>query len=97
MSTYNTRMGRFIVSKYEPFAQDGKIGMELKVMFAPNPLAWDALVALIQVVRCRKGDALANLNEDYYKTGCGPPDNIASPNFWHVDSKGTTRLLSALP
>lgn len=88
MPTYKTARGRFIVMNHETWASGGKIGMDMKVHFAPNPLAWDSYVAMIQVVRCLKGPSLDALAEDYYMQGGGPEEWMVSGNRWHVDAKG---------
>jgi len=68
MPTYNVPLGRFIVETYEPVIAGGKLGMNARILFAPNPLATDCKVALIQVVRCT---VLANGGSNSLKGALG--------------------------
>lgn len=87
MPTYNVPLGRFIVETYEPVIAGGKLGMNARILFAPNPLATDCKVALIQVVRCTVLATDDKLSSSYDTDG-GLEQKFVSSGGWHVDAVG---------
>ena len=93
MPSYYLTCGEFIVDSQASPGDKG-IGMKIGFIdFVPDP---EGVVALIQAVKCTRGNTLNSLTEDFPSGGQGVRnENIWTADHWAIDAPGIDRCCPA--
>jgi hypothetical protein len=93
MAAYYLSCGEFQTESASILGGKG-LAMEIQFTdFIPDP---DGLVALVQAIKCTKGDSLQRLTEDYPSGGIGKRNvEVWTPEGWAIDAPGEKRLCPA--
>jgi hypothetical protein len=93
MATYYLSCGEFQTESAAIL--DGK-GIAMKIQFIDFVPEQDGLIALVQAIKCTKGDSLQRLTEDYPSGGMGKRNSgIWTGDNWAIDAPGENRLCPA--
>lgn len=96
MATLYVQRGEFNTETEAYRKDETTFGMYMKLTFIDHFPVPDALVALIQAIKCTKGTTLATLNEPYPSGGLGVQDpQLLTAAKWKIDAEGEKRKCPA--